>query len=210
MPMTPAPVNPGRPSPRTSSLHFFSRGFVVLTAVLVGGNAGEASALMSEPAASSAASLRARIEVLLQEPDAFPREADWKRLGPDALAVLLEVAADPNVPSAWRARAVYSMGLIDHPEAVSRLHALLDDPGTHPTLRAHAAFALALRSGPESLSALLPHLQDGQQQVREAVALAIGRLGSVEAQKALEERLPVEEDLLVRDAIQQGLTLVEP
>lgn len=208
--MTPAPVNPGRPSPGASSLRFFSRGLVVLTALLVAGNAGEAAALMSEPAPSSAPALRARIEALLQDPSPTPREADWKPLGPDALAVLVQVASDPNVPSAWRARAVASMGLVDHPEAVSRLHALLDDPGTHPTLRAHAAFALALRSGPEALSALLPHLQDGQQQVREAVALAIGRLGSIEAQKALEERLPVEEDLLVRDAIQQGLTLVEP
>ena len=208
--MTPAPLNPGRPSPRTSSLRFFPRGLAVLAAVLVAGNAGDASALMSEPGSSSAAPLRTRVEALLQESDAFLREADWRRLGPDALAVLVEVASDPNVPSAWRARAVASMGLVAHPEAVSRLHALLDDPGTHPTLRAHAAFALALRSGPEALSTLLPHLQDGQQQVREAVALAIGRLGSVEAQKALEERLPVEEDLLVRDAIQQGLTLVEP
>lgn len=208
--MTPAPVNPGRPSPRTSSLRCFARGLVVLTAVLVAGTAGVASALMSEPAPSSSAALRARVEALLQDPDPFPREADWKPLGPDALAVLLQVAADPKVPSAWRARAVTSMGLVDHPDAVEHLHALLDDPGTHPTLRAHAAFALALRSGPEALSTLLPHLQDRQQQVREAVALAIGRLGSVEAQKALEERLPVEEDLLVRDAIQQGLTLVEP
>jgi hypothetical protein len=182
----------------------------VLAAVLVAGNAGDASALMSGPGSSSAAPLRTRVEALLQDPDAFLREADWRRLGPDALAVLVEVASDPNVPSAWRARAVASMGMVDHPEAVQRLHSLLEDPGTHPTLRAHAAFALALRSGPDSLSTLLPHLQDGQQQVREAVALAIGRLGSIEAQKALEERLPVEEDLLVRDAIQQGLTLVEP
>ncbi len=182
----------------------------MLAAVLVAGNAGDASALMSEPGSSSAAPLRTRVEALLQDPDAFLREADWRRLGPDALAVLVEVASDPNVPSAWRARAVASMGMVDHPEAVQRLHALLEDPGTHPTLRAHAAFALALRSGPDSLSTLLPHLQDGQQQVREAVALAIGRLGSVEAQKALVERLPLEEDLLVREAIQQGLTLAEP
>lgn len=210
MQMTPAPVNPGRPSARTSSFRFFSRWLVVLAAVLVAGNAGDASALMSEPAPSTAAALRARVEALLQDEDVYQHEADWKPLGPDALAVLVQVAADPNVPSAWRARAVASMGFVENPEAVERLHALLDDPGTHPTLRANAAFALALRSGPEALSALLPHLQDGQQQVREAVALAIGRLGSVEAQRALEERLPAEEDLLVRDAIQQGLTLVEP
>lgn len=210
MQMTPAPVNPGRPSARTSSFRGFSRWLVVLAAVLVAGNAGDASALMSEPTPSTAAALRARVEALLQDEDVYQHEGDWKPLGPDALAVLVQVAADPNVPSAWRARAVASMGFVENPEAVERLHALLDDSGSHPTLRANAAFALALRSGPEALSALLPHLQDGQQQVREAVALAIGRLGSVEAQRALEERLPAEEDLLVRDAIQQGLTLVEP
>jgi HEAT repeat protein len=93
---------------------------------------------------------------------------------------------------------------------VDRLRALLEDTGTHPALRASAAFALALRAGPESLSTLQPHLEDSRPEVREAVAVAIGRLGSGAAQKALEERLPLEEDLLVRDAIQQGLTLVEP
>jgi HEAT repeat protein len=102
------------------------------------------------------------------------------------------------------------MALVDHPEALPRLRALLDDTGSHPALRANAAFALALRAGPEALSTLQPHLEDSQEEVREAVALAIGRLGSVEAQKALVERLPLEEDLLVREAIQQGLTLAEP
>jgi HEAT repeat protein len=207
MTMTPAPVSPGRRSPPTSSLHAASRWLAALATVLFVAHAGAASA---EPTPSSTASLRARVEALLQQPDSVLNEADWKRLGPEALALLEEVAADPNAPSAWRVRAVTSMALVDHPDAVNRLRALLEDAGTHPTLRASAALALSLRSGPESLAALQPHLQDGQQQVREAVALAIGRLGSIEAQKALEERLPLEEDLLVRDAIQQGLTLVEP
>jgi HEAT repeat protein len=165
---------------------------------------------MAPPAPSSAEALRERVVALLQQPDSFLQEAQWLSLGPSAFGVLEQVVADPNAPSSWRSRAVLSMAFVDHPEALPRLRSLLEDSGTHPALRASAAFALGMRAGPEALSALQPHLEDPQEEVREAVALAIGRLGSVEAQKALVERLPLEEDLLVRDAIQQGLTLVEP
>jgi HEAT repeat protein len=154
--------------------------------------------------------LRAQIVALLQQPDPALHETDWKPLGPAALTVLEELAADPHAPSLHRVRAVAALAVVDHPEAVHRLRALLEEASGHPTLRASAALALGLRVGPDSLSVLLPFLQDRQEQVREAVALAIGRLGSLEAQQALEERLALEDDLLVREAIQQGLTLSVP
>jgi hypothetical protein len=43
-----------------------------------------------------------------------------------------------------------------------------------------------------------------------AVARALGRLGGAQAQQALEERIPEEEDPLVREALQQGLTFIQP
>lgn len=184
------------------------RWLTALAAVLLAGYAGLASALKGPPAPSSSEALRSRVVALLQQPESFFSEAAWKQLGPEALPVLEQVAADPRSPSAWRTRAVHSMALVDHPEAVNRLRGLLEDP--QPALRASAALALALCAGPEILSTLQPHLEDSRPEVREAVALAIGRLGGSPAQKALEERLPLEEELLVREAIQQGLTLVEP
>jgi HEAT repeat protein len=64
--------------------------------------------------------------------------------------------------------------------------------------------------GTEAVSSLLPLLEDRDERVRVAVARALGRLGGSQVQQALEERLPLEEAPLVREAIQQGLTFVEP
>jgi HEAT repeat protein len=102
------------------------------------------------------------------------------------------------------------MAAVDHPQAGDHLRALLEDTKTEPPLRASAATALSLRAGTEAIPTLLPYLQDQNGQVRMAVARALGRLGGREVQQALEERIPTEEEPLVREALQQGLTFIEP
>ena len=172
-----------------------------------------AQAESSAPPASSPAApgLRSEVASLLARPEAFPPfERDWKPLGPGALGVLEELAANPRTPSPQRARAVTSMAAVDHPQASERLRSLMRDSRAQPTLRASAATALGLRVGTEAVSTLLPLLEDRDEDVRAAVARALGRLGGTQVQQALEERLPLEEDPLVREAIQQGLTFVEP
>jgi len=42
------------------------------------------------------------------------------------------------------------------------------------------------------------------------VAQMLGRVGGAEARKVLEERLQLEEDREVREAIQRGLSYIEP
>ncbi len=212
MPMPTAPLGVAR-----SGSAAVKRAALALAAVLLlspgstprAAQAGPTSAPSASP--TSAPRLRSEVTSLLARPEAFPPyESDWKPLGPAALGVLEELAADPKAPSPQRARAVTSMAAVDHPQASERLRGLAQDSRAQPTLRASAATALGLRVGTEAVSTLLPLLEDRDEDVRAAVARALGRLGGLEVQKALEERLPLEEAPLVREALQQGLTFVEP
>jgi hypothetical protein len=192
------------------------RGAVGLAAVLLFGHGGSLQAAPAEPppqAGSSAPSpgLRAEVVSLLDRPEAFPPyETPWKRLGPAALSILEELASNPKAPPPQRVLAVTSMAAVDHPQATDHLRTLLADAHTQPPLRASAATALSLRAGLEAIPTLLPFLQDQDEHVRVAVARALGRLGGLQAQQALEERIPSEQDPLVREALQQGLAFIEP
>jgi hypothetical protein len=165
----------------------------------------------SQASPDSSEEVRAQVASLLDEPDAFPPyESRWLPLGPAALTVLEELASNPKAPASQRSRAVTSMAAVDHPQAADHLRALLEGRRNEPPLRASAATALSLRAGQEAIPLLLPFLQDPDQQVRIAVARALGRLGGLQVQQALEDRLPSEQDPLVREALQQGLTLLVP
>ncbi len=181
-------------------------GVVVLAAALLVGSGG---APQAAPGATE--NLRAQVTSLLARPDAFPPdEEDWKPLGPAALGVLEELASDPKLPHPEQARAVASMAAVEHPQATARLSAFLANTRAQAPLRASAAAALGLRLGSEAVSTLLPLLRDRNARVREASARALGRLGGLQVQQALEDRLSLEEDPLVREALQQGLTFAEP
>jgi HEAT repeat protein len=210
--MPTAPLGVARPG-----LAAVKRQALALAAVLLLSPASTLQAAQAEPptgpraSAAPARGLRSEVASLLARPEAFPPyETDWKPLGPEALGVLEELALDPKAPAPQRARAVTSMAAVDHPQASERLRTLAQDGRAQPTLRASAATALGLRVGTEAVSTLLPLLEDRDENVRAAVARALGRLGGAQVQQALEERLPLEEAPLVREAIQQGLTFVEP
>lgn len=187
------------PVPRGSPLPYLG-----LTALLLVGPGA------SLQAATAPAGVRGEVLSLLDRAGAVPQETEWKPLGPAALGVLEELAADPQTPPQRRSRAVTFMAAVDHPQATDRLQAFLQNGDTQPDLRASAATALGLRVGTGAVPTLLPFLQDRSEPVREAVARALGRLGGAQVQQALEERLPLEEVPGVREALQQGLTFTLP
>jgi HEAT repeat protein len=191
-----------------ASLADVKRGAVVLATALL---MGHGDPLHAAPAEQAPPELRTQVLTLLEQPDAFPPyEARWRPLGPEALGILEELVSNPETPPPQRARAVTSMAAVDAPQATDYLRTLLKDAHTQPPLRASAATALSLRGGSETIPTLLPFLQDRHSPVRVAVAHALGRLGGPLAQQALEEAIPSEEDPLVREALQQGLTFLEP
>ena len=171
-----------------------------------------ALASAAEPPAASAPPevSRERILGLLDGSETPPREADWAALGPGALPELLALVRDPEVSALRRTRAVASLAVVTHPDASRQLTELLQAPGLPPPVRAAAVLSLQRRAGLAALPALAPLLQDGDAQVRSTTARALGRMGGQEARRALEERLSTEEQAEVREALQQGLSDVEP
>ncbi|MFE8597590.1 HEAT repeat domain-containing protein [Archangium violaceum] len=213
MPFSPQPF-PARSGshrrPYTASL----ASTCALAALLLTGSShlGTASAALMPPSSPSApqphGTLHEEILRLLDSPDALPRESDWARLGPEALSELLGIVTHPSSPEPQRSRAVAALAVVAHPEASRRLQEMLRSPVS--SVRAAATLALGRRSGLEAVPVLAPLLADPNEQVRATAAQTLGRMGGAEVRKALEERLPLEESLAVREAIQQGLSYVEP
>lgn len=187
-----------------------------LAALLLTGSShlGQASAALMPPSSPSApqprGSLHEEILRLLDSSEAVPREAEWARLGPEALSELLGLASNPKAPEPQRSRAVAAMAVVSHPEASLRLQELLRSKAQPSSVRAAATLALGRRAGLEAVPVLTPLLADPNEQVRATAAQVLGRVGGAEVRKALEERLPLEESLAVREAIQQGLSYIEP
>jgi HEAT repeat protein len=187
-----------------------------LAALLLTGHSlvGEAVAArmpLSSPSTPRAGgTLQEEILRLLDSPESLSNEADWAPLGPEALTALSGLAQDTKVPEPRRARAVAAMAVVDHPEASQRLQEFLRRPATPPSMRAAAALALGRRAGLGAIPLLAPLLEDRNESVRAAAAQALGRVGGAEARRVLEERLPLEEHQEVREAIQRGLSYLEP
>ena len=207
MPISPAPVGASR-----AGVASVKRGAAVLSAVLLFGHGSPLQAAPAEVSSQpSSQELRAQVLSLLDQADALPPYGSrWQPLGPAALGVLEELASNPKAPAPQRVRAVTSIAAVDHPQAADYLRSLLGNAHNQPPLRASAATALSLRDGSEAIPTLLPFLQDRDGNVRVAVARALGRLGGAQVQQALEERIPEEADPLVREALQQGLTFIQP
>ncbi|MCP3101228.1 HEAT repeat domain-containing protein [Myxococcus sp. K15C18031901] len=170
---------------------------------------------MVDPSAGSSAQsapsgdLQARVLALLDAPGA-PEEESWRRLGPQAIPVLSALVVDGSAPASRRTRAVAPLALLDPSLGANPLQEVLADVHAPAEVRVSAAQSLGRCLGIGAIPVLTPRLMDQEDQVREAVAVALGRLGGQQARLALEERLPVEERPLVREALQRGLSLAEP
>lgn len=80
----------------------------------------------------------------------------------------------------------------------------LERPGFEG-LRRNAAVVLGNTGGEAAIPVLLRHLNDASALVRAAVAWALGNLGGVAAQQALQDRLSAETDVPVREAVLAAL-----
>ncbi len=214
---TALPPHPGSAAPRPFRSHVWKP--AMLGAILLAASGGVArvsqSANTEAPRASGASApgrdVQAQVLALLDATRTGPPPAEaWKRLGPSAIPVLSALVADPNTPAARRTLAVSSLALVAPPSGAAPIREVLEDAKAPAEVRASAAGALGRCMGLEAIPTLIARLKDPEFQVREAVAVALGRLGGQEARQALEDRLPIEERALVREALQRGLTLTEP
>ena len=209
---TPLPPRSGAvPPPATSSWR--RRGWLgLLAAVLLSGSGGATRASAATPSSTpaSGADVRERVMALLDASQGYPREETWRPLGPDAVPVLTSLVADQAAPTARRSRAMVSLALVDPAGGAGSIRQVLEDARAPAEVRASAAVALGRALGPDAIPTLLTRLEDREAPVREAVAVALGRLGGQQVRQALEDRLPLEEQPLVREALQRGLSLLEP
>jgi HEAT repeat protein len=165
---------------------------------------------VAAPPLKSQAGLRDGVNALLTGYERVPTAEDWKTLGPEALMVLEQVYADAAALPSTRSRAVASMALVDNPEAAARLRTIIDDPKADVQYRSHAVRALAFRVGEQALPQLETALADSAPAMREAAAMALGRLKSPAARRSLEGRLPNEADEAVREALHRSLGKATP
>jgi HEAT repeat protein len=93
---------------------------------------------------------------------------------------------------------------------VEALRRIVADATAPDEERCQAAFALAQQQGPAAVADLEPLLQDPRESLRAGAARGLGQAGGDDAKKALEDRLELEEEPVVREAIQRTLTLMQP
>jgi hypothetical protein len=160
---------------------------------------------------SDPAQMRKKVEDLLSGYERIPKQEDWHRLGPDALAALEAIYRDPDALVSRRTRAVASMGQVENPKAEETLRSIIQDPKADVQYRSTAVLALSYRLGPSAaVPQVEPLLESKEPAMRDAATKALGQLGTAEARKSLEDRLGKEEDPAIREAIQQTLTKMQP
>ncbi len=108
-------------------------------------------------------------------------------------------AHDPDVPEASRVLALTGLRYFRDDVEVSTLAALLKAPSA--AVRAQAALALAVIGPARAEAALLAALGDSDPKVRFFAADGLAMASSVEAKRALAQRLEVEADASVRYAL---------
>jgi HEAT repeat protein len=143
---------------------------------------------------------------LLQAFDERVGRADLAKLGAGVEAELMGIADDPSVPTTRRGNAVVALQWYPSDAVRSWLVARLRarrDPG-EDLLRRKAASALSA-FGPSAVSELVPALADADPQLRVAVARALGTIADPAGRSALEARLAIETEQVVRSALQDAL-----
>src|SRR5512145_2798450 len=118
--------------------------------------------------AEPTAQLRERIGVMLRAPEYTPTEAEWKALGPDAVAVLREIALDEKVLVLRRGRAAIALGYFKTDSSREALTRLVVDEDAPWLLRGKAGHAMASAYGKDSLPLLEPLLAAKHRRLREA------------------------------------------
>lgn len=149
--------------------------------------------------------LRARCLDLLSAYEDPATEADWKALGAGVDAELLAIAQDASLSHTRRANAVFALGFFPSANVRTYLAGLVADEPADGIFRRKAVYALANGYGEGALPELRGALASSDVHLRAATARAVAKIGTPTAKKALEERLAVESDRMVRDTLTAAL-----
>jgi hypothetical protein len=163
--------------------------FVVVAVALSGPpNASSRSAL--PPAAVPAGDVREQVETFLTTIDVAVTPQQWQALGPDAAAVLMEIASSDKQLPLRRARAVEALGMRRDAAAASLVGTLAAAPNESRSVRMAAVRAVPklARDAASAQATLSPLLQDKDVQLRATAAGVLSTLGAGGC-KAVSQRL---------------------
>jgi HEAT repeat protein len=156
---------------------------------------------MSLPAA--AGELREQVLEQLSGIEDPPSAAALAALGEGVDEVLLQIAADDSLARTKRGRAVHALGYFPTESGRALLVATLDAPDRY--LARKAVYALGNGWGEAAIPELSRALSSSDLHLREAAVSAMAGIDADPARQALSDRLAVESDPTVRDAITAAL-----
>ena len=161
------------------------------------------SLLLAGPAV--AGELREPIMDLLNAYEGAPTAAQLTALGDGVADELMDIAADSDVASSRRGRAVSALGDFPSDDTLAFLSKQLGDTDASSILRRKAAYALAAGWGEQAVKPLSDALSDSDVQLRIAAAGALADVSGDAAKGALNARLEAEDSDAAREAIEKAL-----
>ena len=151
---------------------------LILTLTLALGGVPEAASKAQRGAGQPAGDLRERVETFLATIDTAVTERQWRELGPDAAALLMEIASARDQLPTRRARAVEALGMRQDAGAARLVSGLVTAASAPRAVRLAAVRAVPRLSRASAQVTLAPLLQDADVQVRAATAGALATLGA--------------------------------
>jgi hypothetical protein len=149
--------------------------------------------------------LRGKVLVLLSGYEDAATESELRALGDGVGGELFAIAQDASVARSRRQGAVQALGWFPTDAHRAWLSALVADGSGDRYLRRSAVHALANGWGDAALPELERALGDEDEQLRNQAARAMGRVGTPAATAALQKRLDVEQNAMVREAISASM-----
>jgi len=162
------------------------------------------TAMLAVAPAQADDALRVTIVSLLSGVEDPVRAEELRALPGDVGAELLALAGS-GPSTATRERAAYALGWFPTEAHRSWLATTLADRTAPSGLRRNAAWALANGWGEGALDLLAPALADEDVQLRAQVARALARVGTPACRAAIEARLGVESNAMVRSTLNTAL-----
>lgn len=148
---------------------------------------------------------RNQVLALITSPDSRPSLEDWKRVGPEANRVLVELAEDPELRPSLRLRAMAHLAWFPSRRTQAFLTRRMYGRDVPAIEKRVALRAFALAFGREAFQDLRGFLTDADPAVREGAIRALGFVRGRRVQTLLENHLVIEQDLRLKQVTEEVL-----
>lgn len=179
------------------------RCLVALAAILVLAAAPRASAAQAAAPGEIGA-----VRSMLAGYESFPSDAEWKALGEQGVAGLIEICRNENEATQIRARAMAALGACDTEAARVFLRDALTT-AKNEMLRRAAIRAYGRTGAGDRIEAIAPVLRADDPYTRIAAAEALARTGDPAAVAAVAGAMGTEMEAFVRARIERSLKAAE-